>query len=343
MTKQTVTTRAQVILKLLIETYILKGQPVASQYLAKHSKLALSAATVRNILSELEAMGLLCAPHTSAGRIPTQQGLRFFVNTLLQVKDMDAGLIAHCAQELKSRSTQQQLVQATSKLLADITCLAGMVSMPHVEQTKLRHIEFLPLANQRILVILVINQREVQNRIIECSRTFTAQELEQMSNYLCAEFAGVDLSEIRTRLLAELKADKDLMNSLMQTAIRVAEQAIQNPEKEFEYVVTGQQHLINLVDDNGIQNLRQVFNAFTEKQKILCLFDKCLQAEGLQIFIGQEAGFADFANCSVVAAPYTIDGQAVGVLGVVGPTRMAYEQIIPIVDITAKLLSSALN
>lgn len=343
MNSEAITERAQVLLKLLIETYILNGQPVGSQFLAKNSELAVSSATVRHILSELEAAGYLASPHTSAGRVPTQQGYRFFINSLLKVNDIDTATVERCQQELASSLDPHHLVQATSKLLSDVTQLAGMVSLPHVEKTILRYIEFLPLSNRRLLVILVINQSDVQNRIIECDRDYTPSELEQISNYLTEQFAGLELSEIRTRILEELKHDRERMNAMMQSAISVAEQAIVDAKNDIDYIIAGQEHLVNLADEAGIHDLKNIFSAFTEKQKILSLFDKCIQARGLQIFIGQESGYPDFANCSVIAAPYQIDGEAVGVLGVVGPTRMAYEQVIPIVDITAKILSSTLK
>lgn len=343
MNNEAITERAQILLKLLIETYILNGQPVGSQYLAKRSELAVSSATVRNILSDLEAMGLLTSPHTSAGRVPTEQGYRFFVNSLLKTKDIDTNLFSRCQQELTAQRDHHQLVQSTSKLLSDITNLAGMVSLPQPEQTILRHIEFLPLSNRRLLVILVINQSEVQNRIIEVERDFKPQELEQISNYLCEQFAGQDITKIRQQIILDLKQDQDRMTSLMQTAIGVAERAILDDKEPLDYVVAGQEHLLGLADEAGIDKLKHVFSAFTEKQQILSIFDKCIEAKGLQIFIGEESGFPELASCSVIAAPYNIDGQAVGVLGVVGPTRIPYQQVIPMVDITAKILSSVLN
>ncbi|MBS0357824.1 MAG: heat-inducible transcription repressor HrcA [Proteobacteria bacterium] len=335
--------RSQQLLKLLIEQYIRDGQPVASQKLATSMNLALSPASIRNVLSELEDLGYLRSPHTSAGRIPTPQGYRFFVNSLLKVKTLDDSIIGEVQQELTPNQDKQSLLQTTSSLLSRITQLASVVTLPKNERMILRHVEFLPLSENRVLVILVLNEKEVQNRIIQMDRSYQLSELEQASNFLNQHFSGKDMVKARAELLQAMQRDRQHMDSLMQTIINVAEKAFPWEPKQPDYVLSGQMNLLDFADETGVDQLRSLFKAFVQKQEILELFDHCLEANGLQIFIGEESGYQIFDSCSLITAPYSVNDHVVGVLGVIGPTRIAYEEIIPIVDVTAKLLSAALN
>jgi heat-inducible transcriptional repressor len=340
--------RAQRLLKVLIERYIQDGQPVGSKTLAEDVSIGLSSATIRNIMADLEAGGYIHSPHTSAGRIPTSQGYRFFVDSLLTVRPLNesAMMLQQARQQLTSDMTVQNLVSSASSLLSGITQLVGLVSIPRRPHLHLRHVEFLPLSDNRVLVILVFNASEVQNRIIKTERTYTQKELQQASNYLNALYAGKDLSEVRRHLLQAMQADRQHMDSLMQAAIDMADKALDvsstsNPVED--YVMAGQNQLFDMADLAGMQRLRQLFEAFTEKRLILHLLDQCLKTDGVQIYIGGESGYDVLNDCSMVTAPYMVADQVVGAVGVIGPTRMAYDRVIPMVDITAKLLSAVLN
>lgn len=335
--------RAQHLLKEVVERYIRDGQPVGSKVLAEGMAMGLSSATIRNVLADLEEQGYLYAPHTSAGRVPTSRGYRFFVDSLVTIKPIDRNTLSQFHQQLPSNADVGNLVASASNLLSDLTRLAGLVMLPRREQVMLRHVEFLPLADNRVLVILVLNGQEVQNRIICTQRVYTEQELQQAANYLNATYAGRDVLEVRERVLDAMKDDRFQMDRLMQAAIEVANQAFVEPNKENDFVMAGQSHLLELADGTGVQHLQQLFEAFNQKRDILHLLDQCLSAEGVQIFIGQETGYAPLDECSLVTAPYSVDDRVVGVLGVIGPTRMPYERVISIVDMTAKLLSAALN
>lgn len=338
--------RAQHLLKVLVERYIRDGQPVGSKTLAEETTLGLSSATIRNVLADLEEHGYLRSPHTSAGRVPTVKGYRFFVDSLLtfQGLDLDKAAYKQVQKQLSLDQNVTELVASASNLLSDITRMAGLVMLPKREQVLLRHVEFLPLSDKRILVILVLNEHEVQNRIIYTDRVYSASELQQAANYLVASFSGQDINLIRQQLVNAIQEDRDNLGNLMQAAVECASKALDpSTSSTKDYVIAGQNHLLELADDTGVEGLRRLFDAFTQKQDILHLLDQCLSAEGLQIFIGEESGYAVFDECSLITAPYSFKGKPVGVLGVIGPTRMSYDRVIPIVDVTAKLLSAALN
>jgi heat-inducible transcriptional repressor len=338
--------RAQRLLKILIERYIQDGQPVGSKTLAEDSTIGLSSATIRNIMADLEAGGYIQSPHTSAGRIPTSQGYRFFVDSLLIVRPFDesARVVQQVRQQLTADMSVQHLVSSASSMLSGITQLVGLVSIPRRPHLNLRHVEFLPLTDNRVLVILVFNASEVQNRIIKTERAYTQNELQQAANYLNSMYAGKDLSDVRQQLLQAMQADRQHLDSLMQAAIEMADKALDvsaNPVED--YVMAGQNHLFDMADLAGMQRLRQLFEAFTEKQFVLHLLDQCLKTDGVQIYIGNESGYDVMNDCSMVTAPYTVADKVVGAVGVIGPTRMAYDRVIPMVDVTAKLLSAVLN
>ena len=345
MARELVTERSQLLLKALVERYIREGQPVGSKALLESSGLPISPATVRNIMADLEELGLIRAPHTSAGRVPTVQGYRLFVDSLITVQPLDQEAVVSLQQELTADKTPKELVESASQLLSRITAQAGLVTLPQQQRVTLRQIEFLPLSDNRVLVILVINERDVQNRVIYTNRSYGAIELQQAANMINQRFAGRDLDEVRAALLDAMQADKMSIDRHLQSTLDLASRALEMPSSEAgrDYVMTGETQLIGSAGPEAIDNLRGLFEAFEQKREILDLVDRCIRADGVQIFIGEEAGFEVFGDYSAVTAPYQVDGQTLGVLGVIGPTRMAYERVIPIVDLTARMLSLALK
>lgn len=336
--------RAQHLLKVLVERYIHDGQPVGSRALSRESSLNLSPATIRNVMADLEDFGLVMSPHTSAGRIPTVTGYRMFVDSLLTVKPLQGDLINKLKQDLDVSEGSAELLGAASRMLSDLTQMAGVVTLPRREIISFRHIEFLPLSQGRVLVILVTNEQEVHNKIIHPAQAFTAAELQQATNYLNSIFEGKDLSEVRTSVLQDMQDTRQAMNNEMLQAISMANLAFgENSHAKEDYVLSGETNLMDFSDLSDMERLRKLFDAFSQKRNILHLLDRCLEADGVQIFIGEESGYQALDSCSLVTASYSVDESRVGVLGVIGPTRMAYERIIPLVDVTAKLLGAALN
>lgn len=336
--------RAQQILKILVERYIQDGYPVGSKTIAEEYALGLSAATIRNILSDLENSGHLISPHPSAGRIPTELGYRLFVNSLLLIKPSIGTEIEKLKSQLDPDLAVPNLLQSASLLLSELTQLIGVVTLPKRNRIELRQVEFLPLSTNRVLVILILNDKEVQNRIIHTDRVYSASELQQAANYLNAHFAGKELLKIRQELLCTIQEDRNNLASLFQATIDVANKAFLNPaQDDKDYVMAGQNNFLNYIQESSLERLRALFEAMTQKQEILNLLDHALDAEGIQIFIGKESGYEVFGDCSIVTASYSADGQLLGSLGVIGPTRMPYERVISAVDVTAKLLSAALN
>ncbi len=335
--------RAQLLLKNLVERYIRDGQPVGSRTLSRDEQVALSPATVRNVMADLEDLGLIHAPHTSAGRVPTSKGYRLFIDNLLTIKPLNRGTVSTIEKQIGSSVDSNQLLVSASRQLSDITSMAGVVMLPKHEVAALRQVEFLPLSSRRVLVILVINEREVQNRIIHTSRDYSPAELQQIANYLTQLCAGQDLRQARERLLREMDEARATMNQLMADAIEMAAQAFATESSENDYLIEGQTNLMSYADMGDMERLRKLFEAFNQKRDILHLLDQSLHSNGVQIFIGEESGYEVLGDCSVVSAPYKVDDKVIGVLGVIGPTRMAYEKVIPIVDMTARLLGNSLN
>jgi heat-inducible transcriptional repressor len=338
--------RAQRLLKALIENYIRDGQPVGSRTLSRDSGLSLSSATIRNVMADLEDLGFVTSPHTSAGRIPTDKGYRFFVDTLLKLKPLHHEEIEDIERRLTSdTNTGRSLVQTVSQMLSSVTRMAGLVTLPNPNYIALSQIEFITLSENRALAIMVMSNREVQNRVVQLDRHYSSEELRRAANYLNEAFAGRSLPDVRAQLLTQLQETRQHMDQLMQDAIQVAQKVFSTkPEEDrVEYVIAGETNLMGFAELSNVDRLRRLFEAFNEKHDILKLLDSCLRADGIQIFIGQESGYRILDDISVVTAPYMLDNQVLGVLGIIGPTRMAYERVIPIVDITAKLLGSALN
>ncbi|MCL6620375.1 MAG: heat-inducible transcriptional repressor HrcA [Thermomonas hydrothermalis] len=334
--------RARQLLRTLVARYIRSGEPVGSQTLARHAGLDLSPASIRNILASLEDAGLLAAPHSSAGRVPTAQGYRLFVDSLLQVKPLSAEGVERLRQTLPAGATTQALLGKTSELLSAMTHFAGMVSVPRRESFAFRQIDFVALDAQRVLAILVFADGEVQNRVVQVRRAFSASELEQAANYLNAHFAGQPLAVMRARLLQELRQARRQMQALLADALDLGEQATA-PGQDADMLVAGQARLLGLQELDDLDRLRALFEAFAEKRKLLQLLEQTARAPGLRVFIGEETGLAPLEGMSLVTAPYGRDGRVLGVLGVIGPTRMAYERVIPVVEATAAVLGAALN
>ena len=344
-TEEALSERAQLLLKALIESYIRDGQPVGSRTLSRDSGLSLSSATIRNVMADLEELGFVVSPHTSAGRIPTDKGYRLFVDSLLKLKPLQTEEIDDIERRLRNdASNGRTLVQTVSQMLSSVTQMAGLVTLPNPHYVALSQIEFIGLSENRALAIMVMNNREVENRVVQLERAYSSEELRRAANYLNEAFAGRSLPEVRASLLKQLQETRQTMNQLMQDAIQMAQKVFEAPGGErVEYVIAGETNLMGFAELSNIDRLRRLFEAFNEKHDMLRLLDNCLRAQGIQIFIGHESGYQILDDISLVTAPYMLDNQVVGVLGVIGPTRMAYERVIPIVDLTAKLLGSALN
>lgn len=337
--------RAQFLLKVLIQRFIRDGQPVGSRTLSRDSGIELSPATIRNVMSELEELGLISAPHTSAGRVPTTQGYRLFVDTLVRYKPPSDAEIKRLQQQLGEHGDEPDaILGAVSNLLASITSLAGVVTVPRGQRAILRQIEFLLLSDNRVLAILVINDREVQNRVLQTEQPHTAEELQRAANFINDNYVGCDLLQIREQLIDDLDRTRNSMNQAMHDIISVAQSAMEGAAAPAgDFMLTGETNLMDFAELSDIDTIRRLFEAFSKKRFMLKLLDKSINASGVQIFIGHESGYKFLDDCSVVTAPYRVDDDHIGVLGVIGPTRMAYDRVVPIVDITARLLESAMN
>jgi len=377
--------RSLQLLKTLVERYISDGQPVGSRALSKDSDLNLSPATIRNVMADLEDLGLVHSPHTSAGRVPTVSGYRLFVDTLLTVKPLESKDLTRLHQGLSLSEDANDVIGVASRLLSELTQMAGVVTLPKREQVCLRHIEFLSLSHTRVLVIFVTNEQEVHNKIIHTSKVFSPAELQQAANYLNSIYSGRSLNAVRKAVLKELQEDQERMTKLSGTdlhlpegcragkpdmtnlsgtdlhlpegcragkpgmsqgmldAVKMAQLAFDQDNKKDDYVLSGETNLMGFSELSDMERLKNLFEAFSQKQGVIHLLDQCMKADGVQIFIGEESGYRAFDHCSLVTSSYSVSDEVVGVLGVIGPTRMAYEKIIPFVDVTAKLLGAALN
>ncbi|MCX7171221.1 MAG: heat-inducible transcriptional repressor HrcA [Proteobacteria bacterium] len=333
--------RAQTLLKTLIERYIAEGQPVGSRTLSRHSSLELSPATIRNVMSDLEELGFITSPHTSAGRIPTPRGYRLFVDTLLTMRPLGKTELSEMQGAIQPDQPQRLISQA-SLLLSQLTHFAGVVVAPHRQQPRIRQIEFLNLSEKRILLIIVTENGDVQNRILFTQRAYSQSELIEAANYLNQNCTGLDFPQVRSRVREELRQLRTDMTELMNAALEAGDQAV--ADTSAQYVISGERNLLEVEDlSSNMKRLRELFALFEQRTSLAQLLDVSNRADGVQIFIGGESGIAQLDECSVIAASYEVDGRVVGSVGVIGPTRMAYERMIPIVDITAKLLSSALS
>ena len=335
--------RAQILLKTLVEHYISDGQPIGSRTLLQHSGLDISSATIRNVMSDLEHLGFIASPHTSAGRIPTQKGYRLFVDSLLTVQPLESSKIAQLKNQLNASkmANSQELMNTAASMLSGLTQFAGVVMIPKRSALSLKHVEFLPLAEKRILLIMVMSDGNVQNRVLVTEKTYFPSELSQASNYFNAHYAGQSFEAAQQKIHSEIKNMQADISRLMSAAVDASSHALGSQDS---VVIAGERNLLQIDDlSTNVATLRKLFDLFEQRTSLLQLLDYSQKAQAMQIFIGGESGFSPLDECSMVTAPYEADGQVVGTLGVIGPTRMAYERVIPIVDVTAKLLSSALS
>lgn len=333
--------RARVLLKTLVEHYIADGEPVGSRALSKYTGLDLSAATIRNVMADLEELGLVTSPHTSAGRVPTPRGMRYFVDSLLVVRPLERVEMSQLEGQLHP-DNPARVIASASQVLSELTRFAGVVLAPRRPGPVFRQIEFVTLSERRLLLIIVTPEGDVQNRILLTERAYSPSELIEAANFINQNYAGCSFEEIRARLSDELKLLRQEMISLMSAAIEAGSQAMS--ETQDTMVVSGERNLLQFHDlSSNMTALRKLFELLERKTALMELLEAGRMAQGVHIFIGGESGVEPLDECSVIAAPYEVNGQVVGTLGVIGPRRMAYDRVIPIVDVTARLLSSALS
>ncbi len=343
--------RKLILFQSLMQLYLQEGRPVGSKHLAEVSRLGVSSATIRNALADLEKLGLLYSPHTSAGRVPTEAGLRFYVDTLLHLEgsEWQAGLgnleiseqILH---PLKQGQTQDEKLSRAAELISNLTGLAGVVMLPNKAEERLEHIEFVPLGGNRVLVVLLFNGQDIQNRVIDLSEAIPSNELQQVANFLNQHFSGFTLKEVKQKIVAQMSALQQQMNGAMQQMMQLTDQVLtEQLQLEESFVISGKTKLLNYQELADAEKLRALYQAFDEHATVLNLLERSLQAQGLQIFIGSECGSEVYADCSVVTTPYEVEGELLGVLGVVGPSRMPYQQVAQKVVVTAQALSKILS
>ena len=333
--------RAQTLHKALVERYIADGQPVGSRALSKISGLELSPATIRNIMADLEEMGFVASPHTSAGRVPTPRGYRVFVDTLLTIETIDEAALETRLQTRLPINSPQKIISNAAQVLSSLSQFAGVVMTPRRESV-FQQIEFLRLSEKRILLVIVGPAGDVQNRLLLTEVDYTPSQLVQAANYINQHYGGLSFDDVRLRLQNELRQLRDDMSQLMQSAVEAGSDAMN--EDSDSVVISGERNLLSVADlSSNMSSLRKLFEMFEQKTGLMQLLDVSSKATGVQIFIGGESQLVPMDDMSIVTAPYEVNGKIVGTLGVIGPTRMAYERVIPIVDITAKLLSSALS
>jgi len=335
--------RAKVLLKALIERYIAEGQPVGSRTLSRASGLELSPATIRNVMADLEDLGLIASPHTSAGRIPTARGYRLFVDTMLtaQPNRLPDGPREKPIEAHLSPDQPQRVIANAAQLLSSLSSFVGVVTAPK-KASVFHHIEFMRLSERRVLVIMVAPDGDVQNRVIFTAHDYTSSQLLEASNFLTAHYAGLTLEEVRERLKTEVDALRGEISALMQAAVQAGSEAM--AESHEQVVIAGERNLLAIQDfSNDMGSLRKLFDLFEQKTQLMRLLEVSSKAEGVRIYIGGESMVVPFEELSIVSSPYKVDGQVVGTLGVIGPTRMPYERMIQIVDITARLVSNALS
>jgi heat-inducible transcriptional repressor len=336
--------RARRLLRTLIAQYLADGEPVGSRTLSRSSGLDVSPATIRNIMADLEDAGLVASPHTSAGRVPTPRGLRLFVDSLIELKPVTQNEMARLQRELPLGPTATlDLLSSASSLLSAMTHFAGVVTVPRQVDFPLRHIDFVPLPNAQVLVILVFTDNQVQNRVVQLAKPLRAGELEQAANYLNNQFVGLRVDDIRAHLLAELREASSELHRLLSSTMELTTASFAPQVGGNDVLVSGQTNLMAYSELSDLPRLRELFDAFQQKNELLQLMEVCARAPGVRLFIGEESGFTALDGCSVVTASYGAQGRVLGAVGVIGPTRMAYERVIPVVQATAELLSDALN
>lgn len=338
--------RAALVLKGLVSRYISDGAPVGSHTLARETDLALSPATIRNVMADLEELGLIKAPHTSAGRIPTQRGYRIFINRLLNIRPLNIEALSELEHRMRGVTDPKTILMGATEMLSQITSFAGMVSVPGNRHAHIRQIEFLRLSRQRVLAILITDDGHVVNKVLSTERQYGESELTAAANFFNASYANRTLRGVRAELAVHMRRDRRSMHREMQTALNIVRQFFDDDDaasNSENVLVSGENNLLSVPDFGELEKLKQLFDTFKTKQVLFDLLQKSMFADGVNIFIGEESGYRMLRECSVIAAPYRVDNQKVGVLGVIGPTRMQYDEVISAVDITAKLLGSALS
>ena len=341
----TLDNRAESVLKNLVETYIQQGQPVGSRTLSKLPQLDVSSATVRNVMSDLEELGLITAPHTSAGRIPTAQGYRLFVDSMIKCSTLTQTVISELTERFQQETDPEALLAHASDVLSELTQFAGVVVSPSHSMTRFHQLEFMRLSETRLLAILVTEDGRVQNRVLTTAHSFSDSELVSAANFFNSRYKGNTLDDVRRLLLNDMHHDNDEMHQLNKEAMQAASRVISEEDvsSQSDVVLSGEQKLLDVPDLCQIETLQKLFDAFKTKRDLLDLLDRSMKASGVSVFIGEESGYSALGECSVIASPYHADGTILGTLGVVGPTRMAYDEVISVVDITSKLLSQALT
>jgi len=337
--------RAENVLKNLVETYVEQGQPVSSGTLSKLPQLGVSSATVRNVMSDLEELGLIISPHTSAGRIPTAQGYRVFVDSMVKASSLTQQAIEQLSSRFNQETDADALLAHASDVLSELTQFAGVVVLPNHSSALFHQLEFMRLSESRILAILVTEDGRVQNRVLPTAGSFNDSELVQAANFFNQRYKGNTLDEVRRLLLQDMQQDNDEMHRVNQAAMQAASKVIseEDASAQSDVVVSGEQKLLDVPDLCQIETLQKLFDAFKTKRDLLDLLDRSMKADGISVFIGEESGYSALGECSVIASPYQVEGPVLGTLGVIGPTRMAYNDVISVVDITSKLLSQALT
>jgi heat-inducible transcriptional repressor len=335
--------RAKSLLKTLVELYIAEGTPVGSRTLSRASGLELSPATIRNVMADLEELGLIASPHTSAGRIPTARGYRVFVDTMLTARPLDPTMqtqLPNATREQMQSGQPTRVIASAAQVLSNLSSFVGVITAPK-KASVFHHIEFMRLSERRVLLILVAPDGDVQNRVIMTARDYTQTELVEAANFLNAHYAGLTIDAVRERLQQEVETLRSEIATLMQAAVQAGTEAMASEE---QLVVSGERNLLAVQDfGNDMGSLRKLFDLFEQKTQLMRLLDVSSRAEGVRIYIGGESGVVPYEELSIVSAPYEVDGRVVGTLGVIGPTRMAYDRMIQIVDITSKLVSNALS
>jgi len=336
--------RSQQLFSKMMSLYLNDGKPVGSSVLAKMPDVVVSSATIRNVMSDLEKMGLIHSPHTSAGRVPTELGFRVFVDSILTYQPVNHGLQAEVELQLNQNQTQDELLGSASQVLSGLTGMASVVMMPNKEQEILKHIDFVPLSKNKVLVVLVLNDQDIQNRIIELDKAVSPSELVQVANYLNQHFSGLSLSKVKTLLVTRLDALRQQMDALMVAIVEATDQAIgEQIEIQQPYLISGQSNLFNYQELASSEKLKALFESFEQHTQLVKLMGKSIDAKGVQVFIGRECGSDLYQGCSVITTPYESEGVVLGVLGVIGPSRMPYDKIVPKIDMTAKIVSKLFN
>ena len=335
--------RAESLLKVLIRRYVTDGQPVGSRTLARETALDLSPATIRNVMADLEDLGFVTSPHTSAGRVPTQLGYRFFVDSIMKVRTIADAELDEIRGHFGVAGNRNAVIESASEVLSHLTNFAGVVKLAKKGQGRLKQVEFLKLSGNRILAILVTENADVENRVISTERVYSDSELVAAGNCFNDLYSGKSVEHVRRDLVRDMQDDNQEAGRIMEHAVTIAKELFVDDETADDVLVSGETNLMGVPEFNEIQKLRGIFDAFKAKNDLLDLLERSVSGEGINIFIGEESGYEALTDCSVVTAPYDAGNQNVGVIGVIGPTRMAYESVVPVVDITAKLLSSALS